>query len=144
MPDLPVDDDRSGLRLAVGDAFAIVLFVVLGLTSHDEGVTASGIARTALPLLGAWFVVAIAANTYTRPSLRTLLLTWAIAIPIGVVIRAIALDRPADGSQLAFAIVALTVTLVFLLAWRGLAAVLASRARKRKNPGVHADNEPGR
>jgi hypothetical protein len=48
-------------------------------------------------------------------------LTWAIAVPIGVVIRALVLHRAADENQVAFAIVTLVVTLMFLSAWRALA-----------------------
>ncbi|MGH2728374.1 MAG: DUF3054 domain-containing protein [Actinomycetota bacterium] len=124
-------DARRGIRpltLAAGDAIAIILFAVIGLANHDEGITLAGIARNALPILGAWLVVAVFAGTYARPGLRTLLLTWVVAVPFGVVIRAIVLDRPADGSQVTFGIVAMIATLVLLLAWRRLAA-LGSRAR---------------
>ena len=121
-------DTRRAPVLAVGDAAAIVLFVIVGLTNHDEGVTLSGIARTALPILGAWFAVSFFTKTYTQPGLRTLLTTWAIAVPIGVAIRAIALHRAADDSQITFGIVAMIATLVFLLAWRGIAR-LATRRR---------------
>ena len=113
--------------LAIGDAAAIVLFVIVGLTNHDEGVTLSGIARTALPILAAWFAVSYFTKTYVRPGLRTLLATLVIAVPIGVAIRAIALHRAADDSQVTFGIVAMIATLVFLLAWRGLAALAVRR-----------------
>jgi Protein of unknown function (DUF3054) len=113
--------------LALGDAAAIVLFVIVGLTNHDEGITLSGISRTALPILGAWFAVSIFAGTYARPGPRTLLVTWVIAVPVGVAIRAIALHRPADDSQITFGFVAMIATLVFVLGWRGLAALAARR-----------------
>lgn len=116
--------------LLVGDAIAITLFAVIGLATHDEGITASGIARNALPILTAWFVVAAFAGTYSRPGLRTMLITWVIAVPVGVVIRAIALNRDADGSQITFGIVTMTVTLVLLLTWRGLFSAFRGRARR--------------
>jgi predicted Kef-type K+ transport protein len=104
-----------------------VLFVVIGLMNHREGITIAGLARTALPLLGAWFVVALFTRTYSRPGGRTLLATWVIAIPIGVAIRAIALHRAADDSQVTFALVALIATLVLLLAWRAIWAAAHRR-----------------
>jgi hypothetical protein len=107
-----------------------VLFVIVGLTNHDEGITLSGIARTALPILGAWFVVAPFTKTYARPRLRTLLITWVIAVPVGVAIRAIALQRSADDSQVTFGVVAMIATLVLLLLWRGIRA-LGDRLNKR-------------
>jgi hypothetical protein len=101
------------------------MFAVIGLASHDEGITAGGVARNALPILAAWFVVAAFAGTYSRPGLRTTLVTWVIAVPVGVAIRAIALSRPADGSQIVFGIVTMTVTLVLLLGWRAIEAVVS-------------------
>ena len=113
--------------LAFGDAVAIVLFVVIGLTNHDEGITLGGVARTALPVLGAWFAVSFFTKTYTRPGIRTLLATWIIAVPLGVAIRAIALRRTADDSQVTFGVVALIATLVLLLGWRVIWTVAARR-----------------
>ncbi len=113
--------------LLIGDAIAIALFAVIGLATHDEGITAGGVARNALPILAAWFVVAAFAGTYSRPGLRTMLITWAIAVPVGVAIRAIVLSRPADGSQIVFAIVTMTVTLMLLLGWRSIAAMVSRR-----------------
>ncbi|MEX2555977.1 MAG: DUF3054 domain-containing protein [Actinomycetota bacterium] len=110
--------------LLIGDAIAIALFAVIGLASHDEGITAGGVARNALPILAGWFVVAAFVGTYSRPGLRTMLITWVMAVPVGVVIRAIVLSRPADGSQIVFAIVTMTVTLVLLLGWRAIAAMV--------------------
>lgn len=111
--------------LAVGDGIAILLFAIIGLANHDAGITLGGIARNAFPILGAWVVAAAFARTYTEPGVRNLLITWAIAVPAGVAIRAIVLHRPADGSQVTFGIVTMIVTLVLLLAWRGIAALIS-------------------
>jgi len=109
------------VTLAIGDAVALVIFVIIGLVNHEHGITLAGLARTALPLLGAWFAVAAIAGTYRRPGIRTLLVTWAVAVPVAVVIRAIILHRRAGESQVTFGIVALIVTLALLLAWRFVA-----------------------
>jgi hypothetical protein len=114
--------------LAVGDAAAIVLFAVVGLANHGEGITLAGLARNTLPILGVWFALAPLVGTYRRPGLRTLVATWAIAVPVGVAIRGVVLHRDADGSQVAFGVVTLIVTLVFLLAWRGIARFVTQRA----------------
>ena len=113
--------------LLIGDAIALAMFAVIGLASHDEGITAGGVARNALPVLAAWFVVAAFVGTYSRPGLRTMFITWVIAVPVGVALRAIVLSRPADGSQIVFAIVTMTVTLLLLLVWRAIAAMVSSR-----------------
>lgn len=116
--------------LAVGDAAAIVLFAVIGLANHKEGITGAGLARNVLPILGVWFVAAPFVGTYARPGARTLLGTWLLAVPIGVTIRALALNRAADGSQIVFGIVTLVATLILLLAWRGIASFAAARGNR--------------
>jgi hypothetical protein len=121
---------RIRLALALGDLAAVVAFAVLGLTSHDEGVGAAGLARTALPLAGAWLLAALAFGAYRRPGLRTLVPAWAVGVTAGVAIRAAVVGR-FDGGTLAFLGVALGVTLALLLAWRGLAAVVVRRAAAR-------------
>lgn len=123
--------------LAAGDATAILLFAVIGLVNHDEGITAAGLARNVLPILGAWGILAPVLGTYRRPGFPTMLATWALAVPIGVAIRAIVLHREADDSQVTFAAVTLAVTLVLLLAWRGLHAVVSRMGRSK-----HAGTEP--
>jgi hypothetical protein len=114
-------------RGLTGDAAAIVLFVIVGLTNHDEGITAGGIARTALPILGVWFAAAPLVGTYRRPGIRSMIATWALAVPLGVAIRAALLHRGADGSQLTFFLVAAAATLLLLLAWRAIWAVVRRR-----------------
>lgn len=110
--------------LATGDALAVFLFAVVGLLNHDEGITVAGLARNVLPILGVWFAISPFTGVYKRPGFGTMIVTWAIAVPVGVAIRAIALHRAADEHQVAFAIVALVVTLVFLSAWRAIASRL--------------------
>jgi len=138
----PTDAKRRTLPawiLAAGDTAAIVLFAVVGLLNHEEGITGAGLARNVVPILGVWFAIAPFTGVYNRPGFRPMILTWAIAVPVGVAIRAVALHRAADEHQVAFAIVALLVTLVFLSAWRALASrvrwvAIGRAARPRSRP----------
>ena len=114
--------------LAIGDALALVAFVVLGLRSHDDGVTAAGLARTALPLLAGWFATATAVRLYARGGIGRFLVTWAVGVTAGVALRALILGRPVDGREVTFWAVALAVTLALLLAWRLLALLLSLRS----------------
>jgi hypothetical protein len=76
-----------------------------------------------------WFLVAPFLRTYSVPSWRNLLYTWAVAVSAGVWLRFMMLGRPFDAGFLVFWAIALASTLVLLLAWRGLArAVLRRRA----------------
>jgi hypothetical protein len=128
-----VTDTRSRRRtlptaaLAGGDVVAILVFALIGLKNHKEGITAAGLARNTLPILGVWFAIAPRVGTYERPGVRTLVTTWAIAVPAGIVIRALILHHTVLSKQISFGIVALVATLVLLLAWRGLAAALSRR-----------------
>ena len=110
--------DRPPRALALADATALVLFSVVGLLSHDGAVSAAGLARDALPLLAGWFAAALLFRTYRTRSVRTLLLAWVVGVPLGVALRAIALGRAFEGRQVAFLAVALTFTLLFVLALR--------------------------
>ena len=122
---------RSPWVLAVGDAAAIVLFAVIGLASHREGVTLAGIARNAGPVLAVFFPVALLVGTYRRPGLRTLIPAWLIGVVGGVLLRAAILGHGYGRRTFTFMGVTLAVTGVLLLAWRALAAALASRRRPR-------------
>jgi len=115
---LTVTPDRPPGVLALADGTALVLFSVVGLLSHDGAVSASGLARDALPLLVGWFAAALLFRTYRRRSVRALLLTWIVGVPLGVALRAVVLGRAFEGREAAFLAVALTFTLVFVLALR--------------------------
>jgi len=117
--------------LAWGDAVCIVLFAAIGLQTHGEPIGLAGIARNALPILLVWWLVSPFLRTYTRPTWQNLLYTWAIAVSAGVWLRFMVLQKPFDLGYLIFWAVALGATLVLLLAWRGLAMLLAARLRAK-------------
>src|SRR2546423_3060418 len=58
---------RSGV-LVVSDAIALVLFAVIGLTSHHKGLGVHGLVRDALPVLAGGFVGPRIAGAYRLPS----------------------------------------------------------------------------
>ncbi len=110
-----------GRTLALGDAACILLFAILGLQTHNESVSLSGVLRNAPPILLVWWLLAPFLRTYTRPSWANLLVSWFLAVSMGVWLRAMVLQRPLDAGYLVFWMVALGTTLALLLAWRGLA-----------------------
>jgi hypothetical protein len=121
-----LDSTRPAL-LAVSDAVAIVAFVTVGLVSHRHGVSATGYARDALPILGAWFGVALVVGTYRGGGRRLLLATWALGVPLGVLIRALVLGRSLNGDERAFLGVAVVFSLVFVLALRTMLGLVCTR-----------------
>lgn len=116
--------------LPILDAAALLLFVGIGLAHHDEGAMATLFLRNVVPLLVMWFLVARVVGTYTRPGIRTLLSTWAIAVPVGLLLRTAWVGGwvGLEGSQiLVFLGVGLAFTLLFLLIGRALARAFGER-----------------
>jgi hypothetical protein len=62
---------------------------------------------------------------------RTLLATWIVGVPVGILIRALALGRDPDGKEAAFLAVSLVFTLLFVVAWR-IAFGLLTPGRERR------------
>jgi fructose-specific phosphotransferase system IIC component len=111
----------------LADAAALVAFVVIGLRGH-HGRTVEGFLGNAVPLLGAWFLVAWASHTYRRPGWRSLLRTWIVAVPIGLLVRTVIVGSPRGARILVFVAVGLAFTLVLLVLGRLLVRLL-SRGR---------------
>jgi hypothetical protein len=115
---------RASARAAAAvDVVALVAFVLVGAAEHGEGLALRALARTGLPLLGAWILVASALGTYRRLGWGSLVLTWLVAVPLGLVMRSAVLGGPWGRGLLVFGGVAMAFTLLFLLA--GRAALLA-------------------
>lgn len=116
--------------LAACDLIAIVAFVTIGLISHHRGLGLAGYARDVLPLAGGWFAAAALFGFYRSGGLRAGITTWAVGIPAGLLVRALVLGKPLDGSEAAFLGVCLATIGVLVLALRGLLA-LAGRSGRR-------------
>src|SRR5690349_11667174 len=79
-------------RTAVtSDVLALLVFVTVGLLNHHGGLSATGYARDALPIVGCWLVAAGAFDLYKRPRWKALLGTWLAGVVAGVAIRTLML-----------------------------------------------------
>jgi hypothetical protein len=124
------------IPLPVADALALTLFVLVGIVEHDEGSNVVTLfLRNAVPLLASWFVVARFTGAYRRPGLRTLLLTWAVAVPSGLLLRTAWVGSPSGGELAVFLGIGLGFTLLFVLAGRLATGGLARRGA-HSTPGV--------
>ena len=115
----------------LGDLAVFLLFPVLGSASHDEGLSATSVARVVVPFAVTWFGSASLTGTLEPPTLRSPRQTlWRVPLvwlPAGVgaiAVRTIVFGRPFSTS---FALVAIGVTGAMLLAWR-LALAIAKRS----------------
>jgi len=109
--------------MAAIDGIAILAFTIAGVVSHRGALPPSAFAEDALPLLGGWFAASVVFRLYSRRNLRALLLTWAVGIPVGILVRAAVLGRLDEPRQLAFLITTLILSLVFVLGARALVAL---------------------
>ena len=105
--------------LAAGDVVALVVFTVIGLISHEGGVSIRALLEVVVPIVAVGAVAAWVFGTYRRPGLATLLPAWLVSVPAGLLIRKALFGTPSTWhSTVVFLAVALAFTLLFLLAWR--------------------------
>ena len=129
---------RPGARrtalLVAGDLLAFLAFSALGRRSHGEAAGLDAVLQiieTAAPFAIGWLLVAPFLGVFSseivtrpRPILARTSLAWLIALPIGLVLRAIVRQT---GIPLSFAITTFLVLLALLGGWRGAFAWLAAR-----------------
>ncbi|MEO8457892.1 MAG: DUF3054 domain-containing protein [Chloroflexota bacterium] len=124
------------LLLALGDLACFVAFGALGLSSHEDAVTLTTIARAILVFPAAWFLIAPWFGAFSadavngHESLRRLALIWLTAGVVALCGRALIFDRALLN---AFFPIALIGNGILLLAWR---AVYSTRLARRTSPAT--------
>jgi hypothetical protein len=121
-------DRRGPLVLAV-DALAVVVFVIIGRRSHDEGSALGGIVAVSAPFLLALGVAWLAGGRWRRSAnsamdVRFGLCVWAVTVILGLLARRFLFARSTAAS---FVVVASIVLGLFLVGWRAVAAAVARR-----------------
>jgi hypothetical protein len=130
---------RSIVPFVIADAVALLVFVVAGIRSHHEVGALDLFLRNAVPLEVAWFVVSAVAGTYRRSGFRSLLWTWVVAVPLGLIVRSIWVGSPTGSRLLVFVVIGLAFTLLFLLAGRGVLGLID----RRRGPQDALPSAPG-
>ena len=107
------------------DAGWLVIFVLLGRTSHTEGITVAGTARTAWPFLVGLAVGWGVARAWRRPAAvrPTGVVVWPVCVAAAMLLRL----ASGQGVVAAFVGVALAFVGLGLLGWRLLAGVAVRR-----------------
>src|SRR5439155_18488585 len=72
---VPTSTRRSTV-LAIGDIVALLVFTLIGLANHRDGITASSVLKVMGPLVVVGGVAAAILGTYRRPGIRTLIPAW--------------------------------------------------------------------
>lgn len=121
------------MPIAVGlDTFVVVLFVALGLRTHEQGSALVAVLETATPFLAGLGVGWIVARAWKRPtSILTGLVIWPVTVLVGMVLRRTLFD---DGTAAAFVAVATVFLGAFLVGWRAVWRLVELR-RRRQSPG---------
>lgn len=125
------DRARTGTAGTVGalllDVALVVVFAVIGRSSHAEGLDAAGVWTTAWPFLAGLGVGWLAATAWRHPLAvwPTGVLVWAATLVIGMLLRL----ASGQGVQPAFVIVAAVTLAVMLIGWRAVAALIARLRR---------------
>lgn len=130
----------AALYLMLGDIVTLLLFVYIGQADHelvDAENPVRGLLLASLPFILTWLVAATVLGTYRvskddlqwRVAFWRLLNAWLVAAPLGVILRAVWLDRAVIPT--AFVLAALGFGGVMLLAWRA-AYILVWRSRHRE------------
>jgi hypothetical protein len=126
-------DGSSHARLTlVVDVLALAAFVLIGMRSHSDAAAVSIFLRNFVPFTGSWLVVAWLVGTYRPLTPIGLIATLLIAIPIGVLLRAVWVRSWSAGEVLTFALVALVFATMLIGLGRAISAVLGARLFDRR------------
>ena len=104
---------RRGLRPALVDALALLVFVAVGVATHHA--SGGAFVRDAACILGGWFAAALVVRLYARGGRLRLAATWLLGVTAGIAVRAALVGHFA----IDFYAVALAFTALFVLAARG-------------------------
>ena len=108
--------------LIIGDLIVLYLFTMFGRMAHQQSLGFLAVSETAVPFVVGWLIAAVLVGAYKPEKLQTYsgaaqkaALAWVIGVPLGLVIRALILQRWFHWSFVAITMVG---TLLFILAWR--------------------------
>lgn len=120
-PRTPVSTPLITLALVV-DVLLVLVFATIGRASHAESVDAAGVWDTAWPFLAGLIMSWIATRAWRAPlgALWPGLGLWVGTVAFGMIFRL----ATGSGAATAFIIVATVTLAIFLLGWRGIAALV--------------------
>jgi hypothetical protein len=120
------------------DVICILVFAIVGRSSHQEATDLLGVAHTAWPFLAGCLFGTLIGRTWRRPYAHA----SGVAVWLGTVIGGMALRMlTGAGVRLSFVVVASIVLGLLILGWRaGLRLIQRARAQTpepERKPGIH-------
>ena len=120
------------------DVICIMVFAILGRSSHQETTDLLGVAHTAWPFLAGGLIGTLIGRTWRHPfALKSGAAVWLGTVAGGMVLRLLT----GAGVQLSFIIVASCVLALFLIGWRVIFRLI-QHARSRGATAREAQHEP--
>jgi len=107
------------------DVLGVLVFCAVGRRSHDEGLSATGVAATAWPFLTGTVIGWLASRGWRQPTavVPTGVVVWLSTVVIGMLLRKVT----SAGVAASFVVVAATVTALLLLGWRAVVGLTLRR-----------------
>jgi peptidoglycan/LPS O-acetylase OafA/YrhL len=114
------------------DVICILVFSIVGRSSHQEATDLLGVAHTAWPFLAGCLVGTLLGRTWRHPlSLKSGVAVWLGTVVVGMSLRLLT----GAGVSLSFVVVASCVLALLLLGWRaGLQLIQHARAKTPAEP----------
>ncbi|GGF40312.1 DUF3054 domain-containing protein [Subtercola lobariae] len=114
---------------AVADVVLVLVFVLIGRSSHSEGFSLGGTLVTFWPFAVGLLVGWLATRAWRYPVRVVLpgIPIWLFTVVVGMFLRVLS----GQGVEVSFVIVALIVLGVFLLGWRLIASAISKRGAGR-------------
>jgi hypothetical protein len=117
------------------DVICILVFAILGRSSHQETTDLLGVAHTAWPFLAGCLLGTLLGRTWRHPfSVKSGVAVWLGTVAGGMVLRLLT----GAGVQLSFIIVANCVLALLLIGWRAIFRLI-QRARANSTRGEAAE-----
>lgn len=111
---------RHMVVAVLADIVCVIVFCAIGRRSHAEGLTLTGIARTAWPFLAGtavgWLLIGARLRPFTV--IPTGMVVWLCTVVVGILLR----KATSAGVATSFVVVASISTAVLLLGWRSAVA----------------------
>ncbi|HEY6811054.1 MAG TPA: DUF3054 domain-containing protein [Propionibacteriaceae bacterium] len=120
------------------DVICILVFAILGRSSHEETTDLLGVAHTAWPFLAGCLMGTLIGRTWRHPvSVKSGVAVWLGTVVGGMVLRVLT----GAGVQLTFIIVASCVLALLLIGWRaGLRLIQHARANSSRSAPADKDS----
>ena len=111
------------------DLLVLVVFVVVGRRSHDEGSGLDGFLRVWWPFAAALVVATIASGTWRAPlEWRRAIVAWLVTVALGMTLRIAVQGREFKPT---FVIVTTVFVGAGMLGWRAVARKIAARRARQ-------------